>query len=156
VQALAEGAGSLPVTVKCRIGVDDVDDFASLHKFIGTVASKAPVRHFIIHSRKCLLNGLSPHQNRTIPPLQYSWVFALKRDFPHLDFSINGGIQNAHEAVEILAYRGSRGEAVHGVMIGRAAYNAPWAALAQADTLLFGADCNGATCRRQARPGTVV
>jgi tRNA-dihydrouridine synthase A len=149
VQALAEGAGSVPVTVKCRIGVDDVDDYASLHAFVSTVASKSPVRHFIVHSRKCLLNGLSPHQNRNIPPLRYSWVYALKRDFPDLAFSINGGIQSAQEAAEILAYRGSGGEAVHGVMIGRAAYHAPWTTLAQADTLLFGAERNGATCRRQ-------
>lgn len=76
-------------------------------------------------------------------------MYALKRDFPDLDFSINGGIQSAQEAAEILAYRGSGGEAVHGVMVGRASYHAPWATLAQADTLLFGADHNGATCRRQ-------
>ena len=61
--------------------------------------------HFIVHSRKCLLKGLSPAQNRTVPPLRYGWVFALKRDFPHLQFSLNGGIQTSEEVNEVLRHR---------------------------------------------------
>ena len=152
LQALAEGVGGVPVTVKCRIGVDGVDAYAALHAFVATVAARSPCRHFIVHSRKCLLNGLSPHQNRTVPPLRYGWLFALKRDFPHLAFSINGGLQSAQEAAAVLRHRGPGGEALHGVMIGRAAFHAPWTTLAQADTLLFGAVENGATCRRQVCP----
>lgn len=142
----------MPVTVKCRIGVDDVDHYGALHAFVAAIAAGSPCRHFIVHSRKCLLGGLSPHQNRTVPPLRYGWLFALKRDFPHLEFSINGGLQSAQEAAEVLRHRGPGGEALHGVMIGRAAFNAPWTTLAQADTLIFGAAENGATCRRQVRP----
>jgi tRNA dihydrouridine synthase A len=151
LQALGEAVHPTPVTVKCRIGVDDIDDYGSLHRFIDIVSSRSPVRHFIVHARKCLLNGLSPHQNRTIPPLKYHWVLALKRDFPALDFTVNGGLQSPAEAVDVLAYRGPWRERVHGVMIGRAAYNSPWHTLACADTLVFGAARNPATCRRQVR-----
>lgn len=106
LQALHEGLGSgTPVTVKCRIGVDAVDDYASLCDFVGTVAAGSPVTHFIIHSRKCLLKGLNPAQNRTVPPLRYAWVYALRRDFPHLEFSLNGGIHTITEVNEILAHR---------------------------------------------------
>lgn len=70
VQAISEGAPGVPVSVKCRIGVDDMDDYMSLHSFVSTVAGSSPVKHFVIHTRKCLLKGLSPHQNRTVPPLR--------------------------------------------------------------------------------------
>lgn len=70
----------------------------------------SPVTHFIIHSRKCFLKGLNPHQNRTIPPLRYEWVYGLKRDFPHLSFSLNGGILSVYEALAYLNYKDTFGE----------------------------------------------
>lgn len=86
------------------------------------------MRHFIIHARKCLLRGLSPAQNRSVPPLRHEWVWGLKRDFPHLHFSLNGGLQNGWDAAGALALDayGMGPGAVSGVMIGRAAYNDPW------------------------------
>jgi len=81
----------IPVTVKCRLGVDDLDKYENVHNFITIVSKNGGVKKFIIHARKCLLNGLSPKDNRTIPPLKYDWVLRLKQDFPHLDFVINGG-----------------------------------------------------------------
>ena len=104
MQAIAEGCPNTPVTVKCRIGVDDVDSYSALCEFISVVAQNSPTKHFIIHARKCLLKGLSPAQNRTVPPLRYSWVYALRRDFPHLQFSLNGGIQGPEEAKQVLAH----------------------------------------------------
>ncbi|GLE08321.1 hypothetical protein PINS_up019386 [Pythium insidiosum] len=119
------------VTVKCRIGVDDHDSYEELHHFIDTVAASG-VRHFVVHARKCLLNGLSPHENRTIPPLRYDWVYRLKDDFPHLRFTLNGGVQSIQHAKQLLdATR------LDGVMIGRAAYYTPWN-FRDADRLLFG------------------
>ncbi len=71
-------AVSIPVTVKCRLGVDDVDKYEDVHRFIKIVSSEGGVTKFIIHARKCLLQGLSPHENRTVPPLKYDWVLRLK------------------------------------------------------------------------------
>jgi len=71
-------AVSIPVTVKCRLGVDDVDKYEDVHRFIKIVSSEGGVSKFIIHARKCLLQGLSPHENRTVPPLKYDWVLRLK------------------------------------------------------------------------------
>ena len=151
VQALASELAGTPVTVKCRIGVDDVDDYAALHRFVSVVAAASPVTHFVVHARKCLLSGLSPHQNRTVPPLRYHWPLALARDFPALRFTVNGGLQGPEEAVAVLAHRGAGGERLHGVMVGRAAFHMPWQALARADTLVFGAAHDAATSRRQVR-----
>ncbi|KAL6764649.1 dihydrouridine synthase-domain-containing protein [Haematococcus lacustris] len=88
--AMAAAAQGTPVSVKCRLGVDQVDSYAAVHEFVRVVSSTAPVTHFIIHARKCFLKGLNPHQNRTVPPLRYSWVYGLKRDFPHLRFRRQG------------------------------------------------------------------
>ncbi|KAG2489249.1 hypothetical protein HYH03_012269 [Edaphochlamys debaryana] len=85
------------LTVKCRLGVDEADSYEQLVEFVRVVSERAPVRHFVVHSRKAFLNGLSPHQNRTVPPLRHQWAWALARDFPHLQFSLNGGLQTAHE-----------------------------------------------------------
>ncbi|KAG2489199.1 hypothetical protein HYH03_012224 [Edaphochlamys debaryana] len=82
---------------RCRLGVDDADSYEQLVEFVRVVSERAPVRHFVVHSRKAFLNGLSPHQNRTVPPLRHQWAWALARDFPHLQFSLNGGLQTAHE-----------------------------------------------------------
>lgn len=121
-------AVAIPVTVKCRIGVDDQDGDASLDDFVRNVA-QAGVSCFIIHARKAWLEGLSPKQNRDIPPLDYERVYRLKSDFPALEIIINGGIETLSEARRHLAQ-------IDGVMIGRAAYQNPYL-LAEADRLIF-------------------
>jgi tRNA-dihydrouridine synthase A len=108
----------IPVTVKCRIGVDHQDDYAALCRFINTV-SQAGCETFIIHARKAWLKGLSPKQNRDIPPLQYEVVWQIKQAFPHLNIMINGGIKTLEEIKQQLAQ-------VDGVMIGRGAYFNPY------------------------------
>jgi len=118
----------IPVTVKSRIGIDDKDSYEELHAFIKTVAD-AGCNHFIIHARKAILQGLSPKENRTIPPLKYDFAHRIKEDFPQLEIAINGGIQNLDEAKVQL-------EKMDGVMIGRAAYQTPYI-LAEADRLIF-------------------
>ena len=109
---------NIPITVKCRIGIDDQDSYPFLHGFVETVA-QASCQHFIIHARKAWLNGLSPKENRDIPPLDYPRVYQLKKDFPHLQLSINGGITTLDSALQHLNY-------VDGVMIGREAYHNPY------------------------------
>jgi tRNA-dihydrouridine synthase A len=114
VAAMQQNSGGAPVTVKCRIGVDDVDSYDDLCRFVETVsASMVPTAPhigyqpnnprplFAIHSRKAILKGLSPHGNRTVPPLRHEWVYALARDFPELGFVLNGGIATAEEAADI-------------------------------------------------------
>uniref|UniRef100_A0A5B7BMY3 Putative tRNA-dihydrouridine(20a/20b) synthase [NAD(P)+]-like isoform X1 n=1 Tax=Davidia involucrata TaxID=16924 RepID=A0A5B7BMY3_DAVIN len=131
-----------PVSVKCRIGVDDHDSYNELCDFIYKVSSQSPTRHFVIHSRKALLNGISPADNRKIPPLKYEYYFALLRDFPDLRFTINGGINGIDEV------NAAQKEGAHGVMVGRAAYHNPWYTLGHVDTVVYGAPCSGLT-RRQ-------
>lgn len=146
--AAATAGSSHAVTVKCRLGVDDVDQYEDVCRFVEGVIQRSPVRHFVIHSRKCHLKGLNPAQNRTIPPLKRSWVWALQRDFPEALFSLNGGIESCHQAAAALEHE-MIGQHIFGVMIGRAAYNTPWHCLADADRAVFGADSNPATSRRQ-------
>jgi tRNA-dihydrouridine synthase A len=121
--------GRVPVTVKCRIGIDNQDSEASLSRFVETVA-RAGCTIFIVHARKAWLEGLSPKENREIPPLDYARVYRLKAAFPELTILINGGIASLEEAATHL-------EAVDGVMLGRAAYKSP-ALLADVDRLFFG------------------
>ncbi|AMY69489.1 tRNA dihydrouridine(20/20a) synthase DusA [Frigidibacter albus] len=128
-------AAPVEVTVKCRIGVDDQIPEEVLPRFLETV-SAAGVRRFTIHARKAWLQGLNPHQNRTIPPLDYPLVIAMKRAFPQLDLSINGGVGSLAEAEALLAEGPNGG--LDGVMIGRAAYHEPFAILAEADSRIFG------------------
>ena len=116
--AMMAAAGDAPVSVKCRLGIDDMDIEEGLDRFVETVAS-AGVTHFIIHARKAWLNGLSPKENRTIPPLDYDRVRRLKRDRPNLEISLNGGIARVDDAVALAA-------SFDGVMIGRAAYQTPF------------------------------
>ncbi|KAF1319873.1 Trna-dihydrouridine synthase, partial [Globisporangium splendens] len=130
------------ITVKCRIGVDDHDSYEGLHHFITTVASSG-VKHFIVHARKCILKGLSPHENRTVPPLKYDFVYRLKADFPDLLFTLNGGVASIQHAKELLDETN-----IDGVMIGRAAYNTPWN-FRDADRLVFGAERNPNLSRRE-------
>ena len=118
----------VPVTVKCRIGVDDQDPEAVLPDFLEKV-SAAGVRHFIIHARKAWLQGLSPKENRQIPPLDYELVFRMKAAFPHLTICLNGGVTSLAQAEGLIA----RG--LDGVMVGRSAYHDPASVLVGADRL---------------------
>jgi len=124
-------AVSIPVTVKHRIGVDAVEDYAYVRDFVGTVAN-AGCEVFIVHARNAILKGLSPKENREIPPLKYEYAYQLKRDFPHLEISINGGIKTLDEVEEHLKH-------VDGVMLGREAYHNPYV-LAGVDSRFYGAD----------------
>ncbi|XP_074335297.1 uncharacterized protein LOC141672574 isoform X3 [Apium graveolens] len=123
----------VPVSVKCRIGVDNHDTYSELCDFIYKVSTESPTRHFVIHSRKAFLKGLSPADNRKIPPLKYEFYYALLRDFPDLRFTINGGINSVDEV------NAARNEGAHGVMVGRAAYYIPWETLGHVDTAIYGA-----------------
>jgi tRNA-dihydrouridine synthase A len=111
-------AVSVPVTVKCRIGVDDQDDYAGLQHFT-EIMLDAGVEVLVVHARKAWLKGLSPKENREIPPLDYERVYRLKREFPALVVVINGGITSVAEVQTHLAQ-------LDGVMLGRAAYHDPW------------------------------
>lgn len=122
---------NIPVTVKNRIGIDDQDDYAGLHHFVSTV-SQAGCQTFIIHARKAWLKGLSPKENREIPPLRYDLVYEIKQAFPHLEIIINGGITTLEQCQQHLQH-------VDGVMVGREAYHNPWL-LAQVDSALYGVD----------------
>ncbi|KAK7271570.1 hypothetical protein RJT34_27588 [Clitoria ternatea] len=133
---------TVPVTVKCRIGVDDHDSYNELCDFIYKVSSLSPAKHFIIHSRKALLKGLTPAENRSIPPLKYEYFYGLLRDFPDLTFTINGGINGIDEIKAALD------AGAHGVMVGRAAYNNPWHILGHVDSAIYGVPSSGLT-RRQ-------
>lgn len=120
----------VPVTVKHRIGIDKDESYGFVRDFIGTVAA-AGCKVFIVHARNAWLKGLSPKENREVPPLRYAVVHQLKRDFPHLTIAINGGIQTddvVHEQLDHL----------DGVMVGREAYHNPWW-LARWDALYYGA-----------------
>ena len=129
--AAMRDASELPVTVKHRIGIDHMESYEELADFVGTVAAGG-CETFIVHARKAWLQGLSPKENREIPPLNYPWVYRLKADFPQLEVVINGGISDLVAAERHLAH-------VDGVMLGRAAYQNPWL-LARADSSLFGAE----------------
>jgi tRNA-dihydrouridine synthase A len=120
---------SIPVTIKTRLGVDDLYDYGYFRGFVDTVR-EAGVEVFIAHARRAWLSGLSPKQNRDVPPLDHDWVYRLKQEAPELTVIINGGVDSL-DAVE------AHLEHVDGVMIGRAAYHSPWL-LAQFQALLLG------------------
>lgn len=124
-----QAAVSIPVTVKCRIGIDDQDEDVDLERFIAIVAD-AGCKVFTVHARKAWLQGLSPKQNRDVPPLNYPRVYRLKQSRPELHIGINGGIKTLAECQEQLTY-------VDSVMVGREAYQNPWL-LAGVDEQLFG------------------
>ena len=123
----------VPVTIKCRLGVDHHEDYEFLYSFVNIVQN-AGIEHFIIHARNGILKGLSPRQNRHIPPLKYDYVYQLKKDFPNLNITINGGIKTIDECKDHLKY-------VDGVMIGRAAYENPFL-IKDIDTELYGIESN--------------
>jgi tRNA-dihydrouridine synthase A len=128
--AAMKAAVAVPVTVKCRIGIDDQDPEAALDALADAVVA-ARADRLIVHARKAWLNGLSPRENRSVPPLDYARVHRLKARLPTLDIVINGGIATLEEA-------GAHLERLDGVMMGRAAYQEPWRLLA-VDPALFGA-----------------
>lgn len=131
-----QNAVSVPVTVKCRIGIDDQDSEADLTNFVQHMVD-SQLQSITIHARKAWLNGLSPKQNRDVPPLDYDRVYRIKQKFPKLEVIINGGILTLDDALEHL-------EHVDGVMLGRAAYQTPWI-LSQVDERIFGAAKNTLT-----------
>jgi tRNA-dihydrouridine synthase A len=129
--AAMQDATDIPVTVKCRIGVDDQNPATALPAFLDAV-SRAGVTRVIVHARKAWLQGLSPRENRDIPPLDHPLVLSMKRDFPQLHLSVNGGIASLDQAQALLD------AGADGVMIGRAAYHEPWDILSDADRRFFG------------------
>ncbi len=129
VRAMRE-ATALPVTVKHRIGIDRVESYDFLRDFVGTVAQRGGCEVFIVHARNAWLKGLSPKENRELPPLRYELVHRLKVDFPALTIVINGGLISDEQIEEQLRH-------VDGVMIGRRAYHDPWA-MAAWDSRFFG------------------
>ncbi|WP_241674553.1 tRNA dihydrouridine(20/20a) synthase DusA [Candidatus Methylobacter oryzae] len=128
VAAMAQ-AVSIPVTVKSRIGIDERDSYEELAHFISAIAD-AGCKTFIIHARKAWLSGLSPKQNRDIPPLRYDVVYQIKQDFPQLEIILNGGVLTLDQAEEVLQH-------VDGVMVGREAYHNPYL-LAEVDRRFYG------------------
>ncbi|RTE64378.1 tRNA dihydrouridine(20/20a) synthase DusA [Amphritea opalescens] len=129
--AKMQSAVAIPITVKHRLGIDDMDSYEELHQFVAAI-SESGCKTFIIHARKAILKGLSPKENRDIPPLKYEWVYRIKQAFPELEILINGGIKTLDETRAHLKH-------VDGVMIGREAYHNPYMmsevdALYQSDT----------------------
>ncbi|MDA0369061.1 MAG: tRNA dihydrouridine(20/20a) synthase DusA [Proteobacteria bacterium] len=127
---------ALPITVKCRIGIDDQDDYAAFRAFVDRVAFSGGCETFIVHARKAVLKGLSPKENREIPPLKYDYVYRLKEERPDLEVTINGGIASIEESLFHLGK-------VDGVMMGRAAYQ-NLSLLAGVDRQIFGDACEDA------------
>jgi len=127
VQAMQQVV-SIPVTVKSRIGIDEQDSYDELVDFVSTVA-EAGCKTFIIHARKAWLKGLSPKQNRDVPPLRYEVVYQIKKDFPDLEVVLNGGVTSLAQSKDILQH-------VDGVMMGREAYHNPYL-LAEVDAQLY-------------------
>lgn len=113
-----QDAVDIPVTIKTRLGVDDHYSYDYMRDFVGRVAESG-CSVFVMHARKAILAGLSPKQNRDVPPLHYDWVFRLKQEMPGLQIVINGGITSVESATEMLNH-------VDGVMLGRVAYHSPW------------------------------
>lgn len=122
----------IPVTVKTRIGIDEQDSYQFLCDFIQTISEKGGCQDVTIHARKAWLQGLSPKENREVPPLDYQRAYNIKRDFPHLNIGINGGVKTLDEALEHLQH-------VDGVMMGREAYQNPYI-LSQVDQRIYGLD----------------
>ena len=135
VEAMHQAIG-IPVTVKHRIGIDRIEDYAFVRGFVERVA-RTGCRTFIVHARNAILKGLTPKQNREVPPLRYDYVHRLKHDFPELEFVVNGGIRTWPEIEAQLGV-------VDGVMLGRAAENDPWL-LAEADARVYHEDAASPT-----------
>jgi tRNA-dihydrouridine synthase A len=134
---------NIPVTVKCRLGVDERDSWEEVVHFIKTVSEKGGVQKFIIHARKAFLNGLNPKENRNVPPLKYDWVLRLKQTFPDLHFVINGGFTTIEQIHDILKPENN----LMGCMVGRMAMNNSWE-IARMDEEFF-ADSTQTLTRRE-------
>ena len=132
-------AVDIPVTIKTRIGIDEQEDYEHLHNFV-RINREAGCRIFIVHARKAWLKGLSPKENREVPPLRYTLVYQLKQEFPDLEIIINGGLQDLDMAEQQL-------EHVDGVMLGRAVYHDPWL-LSEVDRRFYGDDHEVASARK--------
>ncbi|MEN9465414.1 MAG: hypothetical protein RL217_1595 [Pseudomonadota bacterium] len=135
-----QDACDIDVTIKHRIGIDELDSYEYMHSFVQKVAATGCTT-FIVHARKAILQGLSPKENREVPPLRYEEVYRLKKEFPNLEILINGGIQTYEQCDTHLQY-------VDGVMLGREAYHNPWI-LAQVDSRYFNQE-NPCSSRTQA------
>ena len=131
VRAMRDRVG-IPITVKCRIGIDDQDDYDAFRGFVDRVADEGGCETFIVHARKAVLAGLSPKENREIPPLKYDYVYRLKNERPELEIIVNGGITSLEASAEHLQH-------VDGVMMGRAAYQ-NLSLLADVDQRIFGSE----------------
>ena len=131
VAAMIAAVPDVPITVKCRLGVDDDHEWERLLAFIDTIA-EAGCRTFVVHARNAWLQGLSPKENREVPPLRYDWAYRLKRERPALQVMVNGGIADSGEATAHLAH-------VDGAMLGRAAYHTPYL-LHELDVAWFGGE----------------
>ena len=118
IEACAGAGRDVPVTVKCRLGVDDDHDYGRFRDFVDAIAA-AGCRTFVVHARNAWLKGLSPKENREVPPLRYDWAYRLKRERPDLQVVVNGGITTQAEAIGHLAH-------ADGAMLGRAAYHDPY------------------------------
>ena len=140
-------AVAIPVTVKHRIGIDRVESYEFVRDFVGTVALRGGCEVFVVHARNAWLQGLSPKENRDIPPLRYELVHRLKRDFPQLTIAINGGIT---QPAQIEAELG----VLDGVMVGRHAYHEPWS-MHDWDTRFLGAAANPAASREEVEASMV-
>ncbi|HRO64081.1 tRNA dihydrouridine(20/20a) synthase DusA [Thermomonas sp.] len=136
VAAMIAAVPELPITVKCRLGVDDDHEWEHFLRFIDTIA-EAGCRLFVVHARNAWLKGLSPKENREVPPLRYDWAYRLKRERPALQVIVNGGIAGAGEATAHLDH-------VDGAMLGRAAYHTPYL-LHELDVRWFGNAVHGST-----------
>ena len=148
--AMAENAPEgTPVSVKCRLGVDDADSYDHLCDYVETIARETPVRRFYVHARKALLDGLSPAENRSVPPLKHEWAYALARDFPECEFHLNGGLKTLTDVRNAMNCAPADGGKIAGVMIGRQAHADPWGLLSTADVEVFGAESNPCASRRE-------
>jgi len=124
-----------PMSVKCRIGVDNHDSYEFLYNFVRTVSTLGYVTHFIIHARSAWLSGLSPKENRSKPPIRYDYVYRLVQDFPHLYFTLNGQVSTLKDVFMHLS------KGVEGVMLGRAVMERPWDSLRLIDAVLYDDFC---------------
>ena len=131
---------NIPITIKHRIGLDYNDDYSFFRDFVATIAESG-CKHFVIHARNAILSGLSPKQNREIPPLKYEYVYRLKQEMPELEVLINGGIKTVEEIQEHLKY-------VDGVMLGREAYHNPYL-FANFDQTFYGRENQDILSREQ-------
>jgi tRNA-dihydrouridine synthase A len=146
-QPRAGGEAELPVTLKHRIGIDKEESYEFVRDFVGTVA-EVGCQVFIVHARNAWLKGLSPKENREIPPLRYEVVYRLKQEFPHLTIVLNGGVKTNDEIEQHLQH-------VDGVMVGRESYHNPWL-MADWDTRFWGAETDPAIDRKQVEQAMVA